>query len=439
MHHDYDDSRRDKRFRLKIRHIILAVFAALMLAAVLHMVLLGTRANRRLMALRAAGHPTTLAELALRNKLSMGMDNAAPVYESAFAAFVPPADVNVPYVGKTTESSDRGAAWLEPTDKAVADCLAANEKCLALLHEAAGIENCRYDYNYGQGYPQLSKLRSCVLLLKLAAISHAHKGDADAAVACVKDGLCLGNSLQKEPFTLPYLVHIACIGAMITGMERTLSATTFTDAQLRDLGDALAAAGERVDLAQTLISERCLLIECTRDPSLNGMTGPGAVILKLPGIQSRGLNDILDHMEASIEAAGLPSPQRTARFREIEDRLRGLSMLHVMAQILAPAVARTAELDSRFQAHLNLARTALAIERYRLAAEKTPEQLDDLVPKYLEQVPIDPFDGRPIRYRRTEPGYVLYSIMEDRQDNGGKEKEQVGKGEPYDQCFIVAR
>ena len=200
-----------------------------------------------------------------------------------------------------------------------------------------------------------------------------------------------------------------------------------------------AVADERIDLTQALISERCHLIETARDPTLDGMPGPAAVIFKLPGIQSRGIIDILDHMEACIEAAGLPPAQQAARFREVEERLHQLSMLHVMVQMIAPATTRIGELDLRRRAHVSLARTALAIERHRLAAGKIPERLDDLVPKYLEQVPIDPFDGQPIRYRRTEPGYVLYSVREDGQDNGGKEQHEVDRGKPYDLCFIVAR
>lgn len=440
MHHDYDDGRRDRRFRFKIRYLILAVVTALVAAVILHMVLLSSRADRRLMALRAAGQPTNLAELASRNKLPMGMDNAAPAYESAFAAFVPPADdANVPYVGRAAESPDRGAALPEQVAKAVADCLAANERCLTLLHEAAGIENCRYDYDYRQGYPRFKELRSCVLLLKLATIHYGHKGDADAAVACIKDGLCLGDSLRKEPLLISSLVRMGCVGATIAGLERALSVAAFTDPQLRDLDDALAATAGRLDLAQTMVTERCLLIECIRDPTLTGITGAGASILKLPGIRSRGLIDILDHMEDCIEAAGLPCTQRVSRFREIEVRLHGLSMLHEVAKMLAPAMSRIAELDLRCRAHLDLARTALAIERYRLATGKVPEQLGDLMPKYLEQVPIDPFDGRPIRYKRREPGYLLYSVNDDGQDNGGRERSDAGKGEPYDWCFIVMR
>jgi len=435
MHHDSDG-----RFKLKIRHIILGVFAALLAAAILYLALLGSGANRRLEALRAAGQPTSLAELALRNKLPMGMENAAPIYESAFAAYVAPSeDVNVPYVSKQAKDPERGTRFSEPVAKVVTDYLAANEVCLARLHEAAGIATCRYDYDYRQGYPRLSDLRFCVLLLKLAAVYHANQGDGDAVVRCLEDTLRLGDSLEKEPMLIAYLVHIAGTAVAISGFQSVLSITSLTDSQLRDADAAFAETDGKIDLAQALVGERCYSIEYLRDPSLAGTAGPAAAILKSPGIKSRGIIDILDYMEDCIEAAGRPPVERLARFRQIEKRIQGLSFLHVAAKMLAPALSRVAELDLRTHAHLDMARTAVAIERYRLAEGRTPEQLADLVPKYLEQVPSDPFDGQPIRYRRAEPGYRLWSVMEDGKDNGGKEKEEVGKNEPYDLCFIVVK
>jgi hypothetical protein len=41
------------------------------------------------------------------------------------------------------------------------------------------------------------------------------------------------------------------------------------------------------------------------------------------------------------------------------------------------------------------------------------------VPRYCNSVPLDPFDEEPIRYRRGEVGYVLYSVSHNQKDDGG--------------------
>ena len=42
-----------------------------------------------------------------------------------------------------------------------------------------------------------------------------------------------------------------------------------------------------------------------------------------------------------------------------------------------------------------------------------------VVGDYLKRVPLDPFDGQPLRYRRDPEGVVIYSVGLDGQDGGG--------------------
>ena len=49
--------------------------------------------------------------------------------------------------------------------------------------------------------------------------------------------------------------------------------------------------------------------------------------------------------------------------------------------------------------------TALACRRYRAKHGRYPETLDDLVPEFIAAVPLDPYDGKPLRYN-NEHHYV---------------------------------
>jgi hypothetical protein len=72
---------------------------------------------------------------------------------------------------------------------------------------------------------------------------------------------------------------------------------------------------------------------------------------------------------------------------------------------------------------LQMARTALAIERWRLShGKQLPESLTDVVPEMILTVPMDPFDNGPLRYQKLAHGYLIYSIGPDFKDDGGKEK-----------------
>jgi hypothetical protein len=68
-----------------------------------------------------------------------------------------------------------------------------------------------------------------------------------------------------------------------------------------------------------------------------------------------------------------------------------------------------------------LGETAIALRLYRKEHGRYPENLSALVPRYLPSVPADPFDGKPLRYRREGTGFRLWSIGPDRKDDGGVE------------------
>jgi hypothetical protein len=176
-----------RRFRPRPRHIAI-LFVSIAAGSVgVYFLLTGNDTAPRLAALRAAGYPTTFAELAEYTKLPDGVPNAADVYMRAFAAFVPPVDeLNTPLLGKA-KLPDRGQPLPAPMAKAITDCLASNQQGLALLHKAAAIEPCRYEWDYADALirwipmktqPHEEGIRHAASLLHLSVIAHAGEGSA---------------------------------------------------------------------------------------------------------------------------------------------------------------------------------------------------------------------------------------------------------------------
>jgi type II secretory pathway pseudopilin PulG len=99
-------------------------------------------------------------------------------------------------------------------------------------------------------------------------------------------------------------------------------------------------------------------------------------------------------------------------------------------------------LEAECSARVRLATTALAIERFRLAQGRLPENLNGLTPQFLSAVPSDPFDGASLRYHRLAKSYVIYSVGRDGHDNGGREQPSDAKSSDkagYDITFTVER
>jgi hypothetical protein len=84
-------------------------------------------------------------------------------------------------------------------------------------------------------------------------------------------------------------------------------------------------------------------------------------------------------------------------------------------------------------AQLRMARLSCALERYRRTHGRYPGKLEDLVPAFLPSVPLDPGDGKPMRYQPLpEGGYLLYSIGADGRDEGGSSGQEMR--EPHSSC-----
>jgi hypothetical protein len=89
------------------------------------------------------------------------------------------------------------------------------------------------------------------------------------------------------------------------------------------------------------------------------------------------------------------------------------------------------------RAWLPAARTSLALRRYQLVHGELPAKLDELVPRFLKEVPKDPYDGRPLRYSKEKKS--VWSVGEDGVDSGGRLPENAGSDavDPSEPTFRI--
>ncbi|SPE56387.1 hypothetical protein SBV1_2370002 [Verrucomicrobia bacterium] len=84
------------------------------------------------------------------------------------------------------------------------------------------------------------------------------------------------------------------------------------------------------------------------------------------------------------------------------------------------SLRQAAPRHKRVIAHERLLAVELALRCYESEQARAPMGLEQLVPQYLQQVPLDPFSGRPVIYRPRGTNWLVYSVGEDGVDDGGK-------------------
>jgi len=141
----------------------------------------------------------------------------------------------------------------------------------------------------------------------------------------------------------------------------------------------------------------------------------------------------LEFFDWYVHLSVIPFPGRRIAARSLhqpdEDCLQ--SWRYHFTSAFIPGLFPFIQKEADFDAQLRVARAALAVERFRAANTKLPDQLGELSPAFLERFPDDPFDGQPLRYKKLAKGYVVYSVGEDGKDDGGDEKKDI--------TFIVER
>ena len=74
----------------------------------------------------------------------------------------------------------------------------------------------------------------------------------------------------------------------------------------------------------------------------------------------------------------------------------------------------------RAWAKRDVARVGLGLELHRAEKGEYPDSVDALAPEYLNEVPPDPFTGKPLRYVKTNKGFSVYSVGENLKDDAGR-------------------
>ncbi len=447
------------RRKREVLQALVVLLVILIASFVCFRIILRSKLNSRLDAIRAEGYPVTYAELDAWYTIPESAENAAEIFKDSFSHYNWWEDgekrKQLPVIGMARLPL-RTEPLTEETKSLIAQYLADNQQALELLHKGAAIEHSRYPVDLSKGLealPAFGPIREGARLLKLEAILHVENDKPEQASDSITSAFGLTRSLSREPVLLSQLVRIACQELAVSTLERAVNRTEFSDEQLADLSRILVNAEDPCAMTRAFVGERCEGLSVFKMPSAQilqmamvdrGSFRLGAIpiaLYKFAGLADRGAIIYIDLMSRYIEATKLPAHERVEAANAVNTKFEETSGIHVIPRIIMPAFSRVAIIDVRAAARLRTARAGLAVQRYRLATGKLPDNLAELSPTYLEAVPKDPFDGKELRYKKLETGFVVYSIGDDGNDDGGKERPRKRTGPPatWDVTFIVQR
>jgi len=418
--------------------------------------------TQRVEALRAQGYPVSLDDLEARYKLPEGVENAADVYIEAFEYYQEPTEAeseNLPISGNYYKP-DKNPPYPTVCMEAMKSFLTRNQTTLELLDKAARMEHCmlpRTRYEVHIRTDHRVRVLEGAILVNVRNIYLAQCQQTEALSQSLKTSLALTKALALQPFLLDYLTSCSINSGTAYFFEHAIGVTTLDEGQLVALQSDMAQIQEQEKslLYSALINNRVFMIERYQLPveKLVEAVPEGTVERYKEEIKQYHQTGLywedavaeLDFMQECILGLHRPTWKRLLELKKTrEDINRSPGFRWVISSIGITVDIMTLRL--REIGALRCAEASLAVERYRLRHETLPASLEELVPEFMASVPLDPFDGKPLRYKlRDTEGYLLYTIGEDGIDNGGLTREQANKmtekypPEEFDYVFTVTR
>jgi hypothetical protein len=390
--------------------------------------------------LREEGYPVTTEELDAWYPPLPAEENAAEVYARALDSFVFLSDPKYQVFGR---NGDAYSFWMLTTldEQDAARWLAANQECLALLLRAADMRKSqplplsRWLTKTRWAGPQPVCMEDLCRLLDMAAEDCARKGDAAGATAAIRAIVSATRALESERYSPSGRTWPNAYDTSRDLLWRTLSLVQFTDEQLRMIAVALNEPLRPDGETRALVGDLCETEVFFRGApsSLANELGSLCVPWRLKEFDSTltflysvtplWAADRLCYLRMMRRAIGISrlpdATQRKRAFAELEEEQEHVAELHVFARSMLQRRKYGQWEVNVFPADA-CAVTTIAVERFWLAGGRLPETLQDLVPEFLVTLPSDPYDGKPLRYRRTDTGYMVYSVGPDRTDDGGR-------------------
>jgi len=408
-------------------------------------------------------------------------DNAASTVEQAFALFGSGTE-EVPNAMTMVAAGRAMAAWSQPevrgddftnTWEEFAARVEAERPAIELLQQVLARPRLDFELDYKEGaqlrLPHLGPLKHAAQKLTAAAIMELHNRDDGAAATNILTLLDLVHKNAMEGLLISHLVRMAMTAIAVTPTWELLQTTNVTDAQLA----AVEKGWQQMDLLgnaeNAFVTERAWganeiqkarasheayrevigLGSASSVVSSSGSGGPadwhdfmdraratiGEIMWRSSWSYADELN-LLKRNQIILEAVRAMQTNRSGDYKvDYDAMLARLSKLHVThaggsffraLDIPDPGElwnwdpSRSLQTTLRMEAARDVVVAAIALKRFQLKHGQWPESLAEVVPEFLPSVPIDSYDGKPLRYHPNGDGtYWLYCVGDDGVDDGG--------------------
>ena len=372
--------------------------------------------------------------------------------------------IQKPKLRKAKELPEYPAAAAGADDATVIrTALSIGDADFAAIAQALHRPSARYPVRWSDGFnallPHLARLKGLQQWIELRTRARLAQGDVEGAFEDARTALRLADVEREEPLLISQLVRIAQQAIVARTIDFGIRSHQWTEPQLKEFQAHFTESGMLSAIANSFEGERALGLStmdawCSR-PTEIGKTLPDQVpIVMLPavgGVRIPGTVGLIRHNQASLATYysllirstratqdagfhnGFHQELKTLETK-MDTSLKALTSssnpYNTLTRLLAPAVTKAVAKSVRAEQRARLTATACAVERFHWQHGSYPAVLNDLVPTFLSEVPLDIMDRKPLRYRKNaDDTFILWSVGDNGVDDGGMYKNPKSKSD----------
>jgi hypothetical protein len=344
--------------------------------------------------------------------------NAQPVYEAAAQAFERNKDIP-----KWFEDSNKPNFYTSSEE--VGHFLEKHQSVLRLARKASTLPGFSLDFEkidfFEWPIPKFSQYRNLARLLSIDARRKAFSGDLAGALQNLNSIGAMAGHLRSYPVLISFMMANALDEIRIRTLEYILAHLAAPEHKLFDI--PLKKRSSELEKFVKVLRLEALgqlqgftAIAATTDITSTVNSSESVYRYATPATKMWRIFFLPSELKAAkdILTERLCRPAKTysealANIRSV-DEARVSGVLGIFTAITSPGYSRCVQNVMRHDALCGLSDLAMAATAYKAEKGRYPSQAEALVPQFITQVPLDPFDGKPLKMKAVDGGMDLFTV-----------------------------
>ena len=361
-------------------------------------------------------------------------DNAANLWKAAEALFLREG-INIDLLRDTLESFFHGEPLEPDVREELTKMIEKNRRILQFMEEASEKPCFRYGDRrkkiYDLRIPDAVKMIHAVRLLGIDAVFKAEDGKIEEAIDQIRRGMRFLQKTMDEPILITTLVAITNMKYLLFSLNQITYGRSINSETLRIIIQDLDAKLWRKKFIKGIQGERVFFLE----NALEVLDGNRSVFnsslseslffwLMRPVTKAETLWGLKKFDEVESKAV-LPYFQTKGFWTQYDQEVNAIPWYRYISKNLLANFSSILLKEAILEAVMGAGQIGLACKTFKNQEGYFPEDIAALVPDILDELPIDPFTGKPYVYKIQEDGFIVYSFGSNEKDDGGRGTPQV--------------